>query len=563
MNPCERGGALLKNHMVSEAATGPLELGPGRWLGRYELVYPLGHGGMAEVWLAKLRGPHGFERLVALKTILPSLAEEPRFRRMFVNEAKIAAGIEHVNVAHIWDLDEQAGLLYLAMEWVDGDSLQELERAAQRADEALPLSVLLRIMADVCAGLHAAHELRDLHGKSLNVVHRDVSPQNILISASGVAKLIDFGVAKAVLRRSEDTATGIIKGKLQYMAPEQALGRPLDRRADIWAVGATLYRLLARRPLFRSVGPQSAIERLRSPAPPEPLPSSVPAALSSIVLRALAFEPARRYATAAELGAALEELSCRPNYATSADVALCLLRYRGSALSARREAISQALAAFGDVSVTTAPHIRAPLLALAGMPQRSAPRSSSRAAPVAGAVGRAPAMTELSAVVSSPMREETTRPLVGVAAPSVRPEKQRRKTRGPAILGVLTFGSSVAWLLASSSGGPAPPPLAPSVVARTATSSVVARTASPPPRPAVVASVSANSPPALATLPSLIAVPAPSLVVLQRKPVVEPKPKRGARAPVPRKRAPTRVAGPPPQPTIAAATAHEVIDDGF
>jgi eukaryotic-like serine/threonine-protein kinase len=541
--------------MVSEAATGPLELGPGRWLGRYELVYPLGRGGMAEVWLAKLHGPHGFERLVALKTILPSFADEVRFRSMFVNEAKIAAGIEHVNVAHIWDLDEQAGLLFLAMEWVDGDSLQELERAAQRASEALPISVLLRIMADVCAGLHAAHELRDLHGKSLNVVHRDVSPQNILISAAGVAKLIDFGVAKAVRRRSEDTATGIIKGKLQYMAPEQALGRPLDRRADIWAVGATLYRLLARRPLFLSTGPKSAIERLSSPAPPEPLPSSVPSALSSIVLRALAFEPARRYPTAAELGRALEELSCSPNHATSEDVASCLARYRGSALSARREAVSQALAALG-ASETTAAHARQPLLALASMPQQTRPSSSSRAALVAQSMGPAPAMTELFPVASSPTREETTRPLVGVAPPSSRPGNHRRKTRAPAIWGVLTFGGSVAWLLASSSGGPPPAVLAPSVAVRTA---------SPSTPPAVAAAVSVNSrfgPPALPTLPPVLEASEP-LPPVQRKPVAEPKPKRGARGPVPRKRAPSRVVATPPPAAIAAPTAHEVIDDGF
>jgi eukaryotic-like serine/threonine-protein kinase len=532
---------------------GPIELEPGRWLGRYELVYPIARGGMAQVWLAMLRGPHGFEKVVALKTILPSFAEEPRFRSMFVNEAKIAAGIEHVNVAHIWDLGEEDGLLYLAMEWVDGDSLQELERAAQRATEELPIPVLVRIMADVCAGLHAAHELGDVHGKSLNVVHRDVSPQNVLISAAGVVKLIDFGVAKARRRRSEDTATGTIKGKLQYMAPEQALGHPLDRRADIWAVGATLYRLLARRPLFRSVGPQSTIERLSSPAPPEPLPSSVPSALSRIVEKALAFEPARRYATAAELGAALEALLCGPQHATSRDVAACLARHRGRALSARGEAIGQALSARAAPE-STQPYARESLLALAGStPQRSGPSPSPLAALVRESFEQAPTRRDLPAVVPSPTREETTRPLGGVALPPSRPG---RKTITPAVLGLLTFGSSVAWLIASSSSVPEPAPHPPPLAARTV---------SPPAPSTVTAALSATSHfplPALPTLPSALEALEPPVAVLRREPVAEQKPKRGARLPMPRKRAVAKAAGTAP-PASTAATAREVIDDGF
>ena len=332
-----------RSNMLMEPALAPnpAELSPGQWLGRYELVYPVAQGGMAQVWLAKLHGQHGFEKLVALKAILPALAGDARFRRMFVEEAKISAGIQHINVARILDLGEHDGLLYLAMEWVDGDSLLELERAALRNAEALPTPVLLRVMADVCAGLHAAHELTDARGKPLNVVHRDVSPQNILISRGGVVTLIDFGVVKARRRGREDTAAGIIKGKLQYMAPEQALGHRVDRRADIWAVGATLYRLLARRPLFRNTGPLSTFKRLVSPTPPDPLPSSVPPALSNIVRKALAFEPARRYATAAEL----EELLRARGQATSRDVAECMERYLGDALAERREALSRALAA--------------------------------------------------------------------------------------------------------------------------------------------------------------------------------------------------------------------------
>src|SRR5688500_2709702 len=165
---------------------------------------------MARVWVAKLRGKHGFEKMVALKTILPTFAEDQRFRRMFLDEAKIASGIEHVNVAQILELGEQGGQLCLVVVWVDGDSLQELDRAAERVGARLPIPVLIRVIADVCAGVHAAHELTDARGRSLNVVHRDISPHNVLISAKGIVKVIDFGLVKARRRTTEETTTGTI-----------------------------------------------------------------------------------------------------------------------------------------------------------------------------------------------------------------------------------------------------------------------------------------------------------------------------------------------------------------
>ncbi len=324
-------------------ANSSTELVAGQSLDRYELVYPVARGGMASVWVAKLRGKHGFEKLVALKTILPTFARDGRFRRMFLDEAKIASGIEHVNVAQILDLGEQAGQLYLVMEWVDGDSLEELDRAAERAGAALPIPILIRVIADACAGLHAAHELTDPRGRCLNVVHRDVSPQNILISAKGVVKVIDFGVVKARRRTTEETSTGTIKGKLQYMAPEQALGHPVDRRADIWAVGATLYRLLARRPVFAGNSPLTTFDRLTSAVPPEALPAHVPGALSTIVHKALAFDRERRYASCAELGAALEALLQGPYQTTAREVAGTMDQYLGEVLTVRRHAIVGAL----------------------------------------------------------------------------------------------------------------------------------------------------------------------------------------------------------------------------
>jgi eukaryotic-like serine/threonine-protein kinase len=344
---------------VAAHTNAPDELLEGQHLDRYELVHPVARGGMACVWVAKSRGKHGFEKTVALKTILPALSAEPRFRRMFLHEAKVAAGIEHPNVAQILDLGESEGLLYVVMAWVDGESLEALDRAAERAGSTLPIPVVVRVMADLCAGLHAAHELRDARGRPLNLVHRDISPQNILISSAGIVKLIDFGVVKARDDAAEVTTIGTIKGKLRYMAPEQARGLPIDRRADIWAVGATLYRLLARRPAFGGKTPLSVVKRLTEQQTPEPLPPNVPWALTSIVLRALAFDPDRRYRTAAELGAALEALLQGPFHTTTREVATCVDLYLGEALSARRAEIDAALerCAFSELTPVTKPDL--------------------------------------------------------------------------------------------------------------------------------------------------------------------------------------------------------------
>jgi serine/threonine protein kinase/tetratricopeptide (TPR) repeat protein len=288
-------------------------------LGRYELVSVLGEGGMGAVWLARLRGTHGFQKLFAVKAMLPELAREERFRRMLLDEARLLARIDHANVAQVLDVGEDGGLLFVVMERVVGPSLEALCAAAGPGNR-IPFRVAARIVADVCDGLHAAHELRGDDRQSLQVIHRDVTPHNILVSERGVAKLIDFGIAKARGRLAAETAFGLIKGKARYMAPEQALGQPLDRRADIWGMGAVLFRALSGRAPFAGSDELASFVSGRTSVPE--VPAELPACARAVVRRALALEPEARFATAADMRSALEASLVEVGVtATVADVA--------------------------------------------------------------------------------------------------------------------------------------------------------------------------------------------------------------------------------------------------
>ena len=309
--------------------------------GRYQLLFPYATGGMATVWLARVRGKHGFEKLYAIKTILPHLASDEVFRNMFLDEAGIASRLKHANVAAIEDLGEDAGVLYMVLEWIQGDPWSRLNAAIKATGDAIPYDIMLRLAAGTCAGLQAAHELRDDAGALLNVVHRDVSPQNVLVTDTGVVKVIDFGVAKAVGRRAGQTRAGLIKGKVAYMAPEQASGGAVDRRADIWGVGAILYELLAGRTPFEAESDVAFFIMLAAGKPPAPLPSTVPRAIADVVRRALMFAPSQRFETALEMQRAIEAAMTAP--VTSDDVAACLQHYLGPRIAERNKAIAEAL----------------------------------------------------------------------------------------------------------------------------------------------------------------------------------------------------------------------------
>jgi serine/threonine-protein kinase len=307
---------------------------------------------MASVWVARQIGSHGFRKLVALKTILPRYASEPKFQRMFIDEARIASRIDHVNVAQILDVGDKNEATYLVMELVDGDSLHRLNRAAEKKGLSVPAGVVLRVMAEVCAGLHAAHELRDDDGQLLGVIHRDVSPQNVLINSKGVAKLIDFGIAKAKDRLSGDTtSSGTLKGKVRYMAPEQALGRPMDRRVDVWAVGAVLYHLLAGKPPYEADSEVATLAMLSNGRPPAPLPEGIHPAVADVVRRALVMDPEGRFATTADVQQALEAAIVAAGLtegATAGAVAGFVAEVMGEQAEKRREAIAVGLKAAGE-----------------------------------------------------------------------------------------------------------------------------------------------------------------------------------------------------------------------
>ncbi len=286
------------------------DIQPGQTVGRYEFLVPIAQGGMAAVWAARQRGSRGFKKTVAVKTMLPSISDDVRFEQMFLDEARIASRIRHPNVVEILDLGEQDDVLYLVMEWVDGEPLGALRRAALEQGR-FPLAHAVRIIAEVCAGLHAAHELCDEEGRSIGLVHRDISPQNVMVGYDGVVKVLDFGVAKSAGRTSETTSAGQVKGKPPYMSPEQALGKAVDRRTDLFALGIILYQLTTGRHPLRGENDIATLHNIvseRPILPPMVFDPDFPLELDRVIMKALSREPDERFQTAREFEIALDKV---------------------------------------------------------------------------------------------------------------------------------------------------------------------------------------------------------------------------------------------------------------
>jgi serine/threonine protein kinase len=269
--------------------------------GRYTVVKKLADGGMAEIFLATQTGAEGFAREVILKRILPVFSGDPHFRNMLVDEAHIAMTLQHGNIVQVLDLGEAEGRYFLVMELVDGWDLSTVLARAETALHALPMGLCLYVVAEVCRGLAYAHG-KAREGKSLEIVHRDISPQNILVSEQGEVKLTDFGIAKALGKRDR-TQAGVIKGKLEFMSPEQAAGETLDARSDIFAVGTVLYLLVTGRRPFAGGTDLETLLRIQKAQfePPEKVRSNLSPQVAAIIARAMQRVPGDRYQSAEEM----------------------------------------------------------------------------------------------------------------------------------------------------------------------------------------------------------------------------------------------------------------------
>jgi serine/threonine protein kinase len=278
------------------------------WIfGEYKILKKVATGGMAEVFLAKRVAMKGFEKLLAIKKILPQFSENEEFISMFIDEAKLAAQLNHRNIVQIYDFGNQQGSYYIAMEYVFGKDLRTILKKSRDKHQRLPLTQCAYIITEAARGLEFAHNLKDHYGKPINIIHRDISPQNIFISYEGDVKIADFGIAKAA-SQSTETRAGVLKGKILYMSPEQAWGKTIDRRSDLYSLGVLFYEMVADRKMVEADSEFSMLEKVRNAEvefPPE-IFEKIPKSLSHIIKKALEKDPGNRYQTAHEMRVDLE-----------------------------------------------------------------------------------------------------------------------------------------------------------------------------------------------------------------------------------------------------------------
>ena len=366
---------------------------PGEAVGRYTLLAKIAVGGMAEIWLARQAGPRGFEKVVVIKRIIDSYSHDPEFVEMFLDEARIAAQLNHANIVQILDLGEHRSAWYIAMESLAGENVAVLMRAARKQSYQLPLPVVIKIIAMAAEGLSHAHDRSGPDGKPLNVVHRDVSPQNIVVTYDGQVKVVDFGIAKAA-SRGFNTAVGKVRGKFSYMAPEQAQGAPLDARADIFALGVVAYEVATGARLFKSDDPASVLNMVLAPEP-IPLASEknpdVPEDLAQVLAKALERRREDRYQTAQAFGRALDGWLARQGMPGSSEIAAQMQSIFASRIKSRSQLIESA--SRGELTPSGASHaLRAdtgpsmPSVQLAEVRQPAPARAQRRPGLVVGAV---------------------------------------------------------------------------------------------------------------------------------------------------------------------------------
>ncbi|NVB77330.1 MAG: serine/threonine protein kinase, partial [Kofleriaceae bacterium] len=278
------------------------ELPRGARVGKYEILRKLATGGMAEIYLARSTGTAGFEKIVVLKRILPSQAEDPQFVAMFLEEARLAATLHHPNIADVHDVGEDNGTYFFTMEYVYGQDARVVRHETRRRNEPIPLPVALAIVSGAAAALGHAHAKKGPDGKPLGLVHRDVSASNIMLSYDGAIKLVDFGIARASTSNHK-TQTGTLKGKVPYMSPEQCKGFPLDRRSDLFSLGIVMFELTTGQRPFRGNSDFAIMDMIVNGGGPKPseVVADYPPELERIVIRLLERKPDDRYATAEDL----------------------------------------------------------------------------------------------------------------------------------------------------------------------------------------------------------------------------------------------------------------------
>ncbi len=407
----------------------------GQRIDRYDLVAEIASGGMATVYLARLAGVGGFQRFVAIKRLHPHLAQEAEFVEMFLDEARLAAGIKHANVVPILEVGASEQGYYLVMEYVEGDTLARFLARASGNSERIELAVGLRVMLDAILGLHAAHEHRDEHDQPIELVHRDVSPQNILVGADGVTRLTDFGVARASSRLSA-TRVGQLKGKIAYMSPEQASGEgDVDRRADVFSAGVVLWEVLAGRRLFKAENEAATLSRVIS----EPIPNlaklvpELPEAIVAVCARALERDPAARFPTCAEFAEALEEAAQEADeLITAKQVAAYVAEVMGGAISQKREAVRAWL-------TRSEP----------GQPAHLGPPSSRRGPPTLPASQSSPSISAPSSISTPSSASAPSLSSTAVSAGQLPPvEEEKRSSKAGLWLALLVLfgaGGAAGW----------------------------------------------------------------------------------------------------------------------
>ena len=426
-------------------------------IGRYVLHGEIASGGMASVHYGRLVGTGGFTKTVAIKRLHRALAQTPSFRNMILEEGRLAARVRHPNVVPPLDVLAEGGELLLVMEYVHGESLSRLLRAAWGAGERVPLPVGAAILSNVLHGLHAAHDAKDEAGKPLDIVHRDVSPQNIIVGIDGIARVIDFGIAKAVTSE-EMTTAGTIKGKVPYLSPEQLEGNPATRRTDIYATSVVFWEVLAGRRLFQGDDDGDVLRQIMTKKidPPSAFNPLVAGTVDDVVLRGLARDPKDRYATARDMALALEEAV---HLATASMVGAWTERLAATTLAERAERIREVEASApvsGPLSAPVSGPPRPPAAAPASAPAPAA--ASAPAAPPAvpdetlgatpGTVRMAASAAGVPGAVGAPPRSKPS------VAPPVPGQPSSRSQRPPP---PLPAGASRASRAPSMPPPPAPP----------------------------------------------------------------------------------------------------------